>query len=85
MKITQTRCNYCAKETEDSYAEHGWILFDGKISISGGRKPDRTARTAYHSGDLDFCSNTCLANWMTQLEEKQLGPKRKPRARGGTR
>jgi hypothetical protein len=73
--ITKTTCDECGVEVADRYDRPGWIHMDPapNISISAGRKKDRTAQTRYFAGrsvaeQLDFCGEACLCKWLGKLK-----------------
>ena len=66
-------CDVCKKESRDRYASIGWIHFESSacftISVSKGRKKDRSAKTGFCQGpELDFCSTECLVKKIKELE-----------------
>lgn len=69
--ITKRVCDHCHKETSDHYLEVGWIQIMGKsITISKGRKPDRTADSKFiqlrdqYGYEMDFCGMKCLSAFL---------------------
>jgi hypothetical protein len=67
-KIEKDKCDLCGKETDDRYAELGWIRLKdiSNITISLGRGKDRCAKTKFKGnvGTIDFCSTGCLIEFI---------------------
>jgi hypothetical protein len=60
-------CDGCGRETRDRYLTNGWLCLSAarggsvQLTLTGGRWPNRTARTRFLSGqNLLFCSPRCL-------------------------
>lgn len=75
MEQTIYKCEECGKTTEDYYNEIGWILFEPTaITVTRGRKKDRTADTGYlknNNKTLHFCGLTCFTKLIKRLSTKR--------------
>ena len=83
MKVEKTVCNQCGKETNDHYAEKGWLIIGEAglqhgitITITKGRTEYGMAKTGYRSMSvsempLEFCSYECLKKFIQELGKKK--------------
>jgi len=82
MKVEKYRCENCGRETDDYYAEDGWIHIDSTgFEITKGRTKDGPAAYPryFNSGiksiddrGVDFCSLKCLIAFLeAKMEEKK--------------
>jgi hypothetical protein len=69
-----TKCDGpgCKKRAEDFYATRGWInVANGSISITRGRKQDKSARTGFIAASpsgVHYCSIKCLSDALTDAK-----------------
>lgn len=63
MKVEGYACDECGMRVDDIYAEKGWLLTDGQVSLTMGR--DWKRLPVVQAGFLDnglrhFCSIDCF-------------------------